>query len=328
MGFKKIELEYYDKIDETSIKLKDVTLQAYISLNSVFTGIFRYTGREIHSVYDQLIRDTNRCYFHRISLRRDSEWDEISMIICSKIVIACHGIIEDHEYIGKELLERVVNNISSEKYSHCVLETLEIPLKLIGEKLGVDTRSVLIEEKKEEKPLVEEKSVLKTTEKPVEIERIVEEISTPETVATIPIETSVARTETIPEERVNVRKEVEIPVVEKPATEESVRKPIVLEETFRLDKPILEFSDKLMNLADRESIGISNVVIYGDQDRLEVEIVVSKIGWSKKRERILKLAESIADVLLNILLKHNAFQKDLSITVRHGLNAVRISKKL
>lgn len=328
MSSKEIELEYYERLNDVSIKLKDTALQAYISLNGVFIGLNRYSGKDIVDIYKSIIRESNRCFFHRISLRRNGEWDEVLLIICGKLIIASYGFVENREAFGKELLENVVNNINANKYTHCVLETMEIPLKLIEEKLGIDVKSIVIEEKVvEEKPVEIEKPSLKTEEKPVEIEKIVEEMTTRETVATIPIETSVSRTETIPEEKVVEREKVETALIEKPSPETYIRKPVVLEEITQLDKPVIEFSDKLVSLADRESIGLTNVVVYGDQDKLDVEIVVSKIGWSKKRERMIKLAENIADILSNILLKHNAPQRELTVTIRHGLNAVKISKK-
>lgn len=323
-----IELEYYDRLNNISSKLKDATLQAYISLNGIFTGLARFSGRDISNMYKSLVRETNRCYFHRISLRRDSDWDEVLIILCGRTIIASYGFIENKEISGKELLEKVVDNIDNKKYTHCVLETMEIPMKLVEEKLGVDTKSLLIEEKVSEEKRIEEKPSLKTGEKPVEIERIVEEVSAPETLATIPIETSVSRTETIPEEKVSEGERFETSLVEKQITETYVRKPTVLEEITHLDKPVLEFSDKLVGLADRESIGLSNIAVYGDQDRLDVEVVVSKIGWSKKREKMLNLAESIANILSNILLKHNAPQRELIITIRHGLNAIRVFKRI
>lgn len=334
MGSETIELEYIEEIEEASKKLKDTFIQAYINLHGSFQGITRISSNEIANVFQEIVKDKNRCYFHRLNLRRNGEWDEILIVLCGNTIIAIHGYIEDKELLGVAALKKLAESINKGKYTHGIIETIEIPQTIIKEKFNVSLEYLKEEEKPEE---VEEKPRLKTEEKPPEIEEIVEKSTAPETIATIPLESSITRTESLPEKPEVVEEEKKqlpmFPPFVKPEVrhEEQVvttRKPMVIKETMQLDNPILEFSEKLANIISSEKTYLSDAVIYGDPDRLEVEVSVTKLGWSRKREKMMRIAENIVNILSSILIKNRASQKELIVTVRHGFNAVRVNKKL
>ena len=338
MGSKPVELEYIDEIEETSKKLKDTFIQAYINLHGNFQGIIRVASSEIPNVFKELVREPGRCYFYRLNMRRDGEWDEILIILCGNTVIASHGVIGDKEVEGVKALEELVKNINKEVYTHGIIETIELSPRLIEEKLGVSVKHLISEAKVEKK---EEKPRLVAEEKPPEIEEVVEKsVKSEEAIATIPIESSMTRTESLPEKAVEEEKKPPTPPQLPPTmpqpsrpippaeTKPVTRKPMVLEEISELDKPVLEFSDKLINILSEENLSLSDAVIQGDPDRLEVEVTITKLGWMKKREKMLRIAENIANILSNILVKNRASQKEITVTVKHGFNAVRISKKL
>ncbi len=329
-----IELRYYDNIDNASEKLKDSSVQAYINLHGSFQGIVRVTGSEIANVISELVKKSiDRCYFHRLSFKRNGEWDELLLVLCGDTVIASYGEVEGKEEVGVKSLEKIVKNINEDKYTHGIIEMIEVPLKLVENKLGVKVEALAVKEKEEKEEVKEEKLVAE--EKPPEIERFIEGA---EAVATIPVETSVSKTEMLPEEKREIPPETAPalglpPTIpkreEKPRVEEApTRKPMVLEEVVSLDKSMLELSDRLINLASSENVNISNVVVQGDPDRLEVEMIITKLGWSKKRNKMLNIANSVADVLSDVLIKNRAPQRELVVTVRHGYNAVKIVRRL
>jgi len=326
-----VEIKLYDGIDSVSDKLRNSTFLAYINLYGAFQGVERVSGEEILNVFKELSsKSVDRCLFSRISLKRNGEWDEVSIIICNNIVVASAGEILGEEKIGSEIMQEIIRNINSNTYTRGIVENIEIPVKMVVEQLGV-----LIEGLKPplEKP-VEEKPSLKAEEKPPEIEEVIEEKS--EVAATIPVETGLSRTEALPIEKKTPPPEALTPpqlppaprveeVVEK---EERVRKPVVIEELSGLDKVVIDLNDRMISLASSENVNITNAVVTGDPDKLEVEVNISKLGWGRKREKMMKLANSIADILTSILIKNRASQKELAVTVRHGYDAVKIMKKI
>lgn len=330
MSSRIVEVEYYDGIDSVSSKLRDTALQAYINLRGTFIGISRFSIGEVLNLLSSIFRDESRCYFHRISLRRNGEWDEAIIIVCGRTVVASYGFVENVEVLGRKLLEVLSSYIGENKYTHGIVETVEVPARLVEEKLGVSVEPLLAKGRPSPRvETVEEMPSLKAEEKPAEVERVIEEASRPEEPITIPIEVSVSKTETMPSREV-AREELEEAIeLERPAPREAApRKPLILEEVIQLDKPILEFSDRIADVASRELVGFSSVVISGDQDRLEVEVTITKLGIGKRREKMVRVAEELASVLSNILIKSKAPQRELSVVVRHGLTAVKIFKSI
>ncbi len=333
MGSDVVEIEFYEKINELSEKIKTSAFIAYVNLHGVFQGVTRVTGEEITSIFKEMVgKSRGRCLYNRISFKKNGAWDEVVIIICNGLVIASHGEIDDEENLGEELLKKIIKNINENLYTRGIIETIELPEKLVKEQLNIDIEEISRKEEviEEEKPELS----LKAEEKAPEIEEVIEKGL--ETAATIPVETSISKTEMLPgEEKREVPPEVAsalgLPPQPKPtieAEEKITKKPMVIEEISRLDKPLMDLSDRLIELSSSENINISNAVVQGDPDRLDLEVTITRLGWGRKREKMLKLANSIADILSSILLKNRASQKELIITVRHGYDAVRITRRL
>jgi len=341
MSSSSFEMEYVENIDALSEKLKDPFIQAYINLNGVFQGVTRYTGDELINIFHELSKPKQTCYYYRLSFRKNGKWDELGVIVCGDTIIACHGSIDDEESTGLKALQKIVENINSMKYTHGIVEAIEIAPRFIEERLGVEVGKLFKEEKPVEEAVTQPTPSLVTEVKHEEVkpveEKAEEKAETSEVVATIPLESSMTRTETLPE-RIVESKEVQPEIAEKPIEEvvpkpeapieQPIYKPLVIEEALSFDKVIIDFSENLSKIISGENIGLTDAVIRGDQDRIEVETTVTKLGWSKRREKMIKIAEEIANALTSILQKNNAPQREVIVTVKHGYNAVKISKKI
>jgi len=335
----RIELSYIDELDSVSSKLKDISVQAYLSLHGSFQGVVRASHSEIPGLFRELVRARDRCFLYRLSLKRAEVWDDVTLVMCGDTVIAVTGVIGGSEVTGLKTLEELVNSINKGEYSHGVVEIHEIPPRIIEEKLGV---KVSVEAKPPSPQIqpaaVEEKPVLVAEQKPPEVERAVEEISGKSTGVTLPLESTITRTELLPQKQVEeVRGEHKLPQIPAPLpelpetpvkAETTARKPVVVEELASMDQQIIEFSDRLSSLLSEENVSMTDAVVYGDPDKLEVEISLAKLGWVKKREKMLKIAESVADILSSIVIKNKGSQKEIAVTVKHGLDAVRVTKKI
>lgn len=323
------EVEVHEEVDRLSELIKEASFIAYVNLHGSFQGIMRVVGEELtRSLVEIAGKAVDKCLYTRFGLKANDYWDEIYLLMCNNVIIGVHGEVGKTEKFGKKCLEEVVNKVNVGAYSRGVIELVEIPLKLVEEQLHVS----LVKEVKppvEAKPAVPEPR-LTTPPKPPEIERAVEGIS-----ETIPIETSVSRTESLtpvkpPEEAVKptlpVLKPIETPP---PGVEVPSIKPMVIEEIGRtLDSAILDFSDRLSQLTNRENVGVTLAMVAGDPDKLEIEVSVARLGIMKKKERMLKLAESIANLMYEIVAGRKGSQKEIIVTIKHGFEAVRVTKKV
>lgn len=322
-----VELEVHEEIEAFSNKIRDSSFLAYVSLHGVFQGMIRVSKEELSSsIAEVASKSVNRCFYIRIGLKTNEHWDETYILLCNGVVLGVNGEISGKEFIGSNCLEEIVNGINVGKYSRGLIEITEIPVKFVEERLGIDV-STLGKPKPQLPPPPPKEKGLVTEEKPAEIERLVEEV------ATIPIETSISRTETLAAQmKPQVEEKTPPPPVlkppEMPPPETLVKKPVVIEElSVTLDRPVTDFTDKLVQLASSENIGISSAVVSGDMDRLEVEVSIARLGITRKREKMLRLAESIVNILNDILVKQKAPQKEIGVVVRHGYEAVRVTKK-
>ncbi|MEM1661944.1 MAG: hypothetical protein QXT47_02655 [Desulfurococcaceae archaeon] len=323
-----VEIEVHENIEDFSNKIKDSSFLAYVSLHGVFQGMIRVGREDLSSSLSEVVsKSENRCFYIRLGMKINGDWDEAYVLVCNGVLLGVNGEIRGREVSGSACLEEVVNGINSGRYSKGLIEITEIPVKFVEERLGVDVSSLGKPKPRLPPPPSKERRLV-TEEKPTEIERLVEEATT------IPIETSISRTETLvphvkppAEERITpspVLKPPEIPVPEAIS-----KKPVVIEElSIALDKPIIDFTDRLVQLASGENIGISSAVVSGDMDRLDVEVSIARLGITRKREKMLRLAESIANILSDILVKQKASQKEIAIVVRHGYEAVKFTKRI
>lgn len=323
-----IELEIHENIEEFSSKIRDSSFLAYVSLHGAFQGMIRVGKEELSSSLSEVVsKSENRCFYIRMGMKSDEYWDEAYALICNGVILGVNGEIKGKEVSGSACLEEVVNGINSGRYNRGLIEITEIPVKFVEEKLSIDVSSLGKPKPRLPPPPSKERGLV-TEEKPAEIERLVEEA------ATIPIETSISRTETLtpPVKPTTVEKAPPTPVLkppEIPPPETITKKPVVIEElSVALDKPITDFTDKLVQLASGENIGISSAVVSGDMDRLDIEVSIARLGITRKREKMLKLAESIANLLNDVLVKQKASQKEVVIVIRHGYEAVKFTRRI
>lgn len=323
------EVEVHEDVDRLSELIKEASFMAYVNLHGSFQGIMRVVGEELtRSLVEITGRAVDKCLYVRFGLKADDHWDEVYLLMCNNVILGIHGEVGKTEKVGKKCLEEVIDKVNAKAYSRGVIELVEIPSKMVEEHLGV----TLVKEAKPPAPVKPEapEARLATPPKPPEIERVVEGVG-----ETIPIETSVSRTESLtpikpPEEAVKPPppqfKPIEIPP---PSVETPSVKPMVIEEIGRtLDSAILDFSDKLSQLTSKENVGVTLAMVTGDPDKLEIEVTVARLGIMKKKEKMLKLAESIASLMQEIVSTHKGSQKEIIVMIKHGFEAVRVTRRI
>jgi hypothetical protein len=329
-GDQAVELEYYDGIDEVSEKIQSSAFEAYITLEGVFQGVTRIIGDEIIGIFKELIdKSRGKCIYNRISLRRsDGSWDEVSVLVCNGIAVAAAGEIGGERVLGSRALRQLAIYINRNTYTAGVIEVTELSADFVKKRLGIDIsklgRVEAIEEKKPER--------LTTPPKPKEIEELVggKEIA-PAT--TIPVETSISKTAPLPISEArkflppHLLPAISTPRETREIIEERKAKPVKISEALLIDKPVLEFSDRVIKYAFDNRISISQVVIRGEPKDLEIEVTVTRLGLTRKREKMINLANSIADLMEDISVKNNVSLNRLTVIVRHGYDAVKVSRE-
>ncbi len=335
MGEESVEIQVFDGIEEVSEKIKQSTFEAYMTLEGVFQGIERIMGDQIPQVLKEITDRTHRkCLFARLSLRkRDGKWDEVILLVCNKIVMVAHGNIDDEELSGKDCLVKLAFNINRNVYTIGMIELTELPVSFIERRLGVSLELIgMPKEVEEEKPKKPKLAV-----KPKrEVEELIEGGEKPS--MTIPVETSLEQTKILTVEEARkflpptLVPALNIPgvkrVVEEEKKVEAKAKPLKIREIIDLDKAIIELSDKLLDLAGAERINILQAIVTGGLDELIVEITITKLGLTRKRAKMLSIANSIADTFHEIMSRDNKGFKKVTVIVRHGYDAVKVTREL
>ncbi|MET1159452.1 MAG: hypothetical protein ABWW65_00690 [Thermoprotei archaeon] len=297
------EIKYHNEIDSISDKLKTPMFQAYVNIYGDFLGIIRKDGDEITDLIDEIIKSSRgRCTINRINLKHGEGWDEGLILLCNEIVIASYSKLSKVEYCGKNALEEIVKKINKGIYAYAFAEITEISEELVEKYLGV--------------PLKKERSV-ETGERKEETlpQAIIEE-------ETLPIEASTSDAETVSEKEVLEEKSLSTSELDIASEERGIR----LEEVIKLDRAMLSFMDKLVELSDKENIYVSSAIIRCTRDRLEVEVFVSKLGLSEK-EKMLEAANNILNIISSILEETGASQREIYVIVKHGYTATVVKKQ-
>jgi uncharacterized alkaline shock family protein YloU len=329
-GDQTVELEYYDGIDEISEKIQSSVFEAYITLEGVFQGVTRIIGDEIVGIFKELIdKSRGKCIYNRVSLRRnDGSWDEISVLVCNGIAIAAAGEINGERVLGSKALRQLAIYINKNIYTAGVIEVTELSADFVKKRLGIDVsklgRVEAIEERKSEKPAASPKHK--------EIEELVSEKEiAPAT--TIPVETSISKTAPLPiSEAKKFLPPHLLPVIStlretREVIEERKIKPVKISEALQIDKSVLEFSDRVVKYAFDNRISISQIIVRGEPKNLEIEVTVTRLGLTRKREKMINLANNIADLMEDIFAKNNTSLNRLTVVVRHGYDAVKVSRE-
>ncbi len=331
-----VEIEVHENIEELSEKVKSPTFEAYKTLEGVFQGIERIIGEQIPTILKELTdRSSKKCLYIRLSLRRKTGiWDEGVLLLCNGKVLASHGVFNEKEEIGKKALELLAKNINQDLYTAGLIEITELPIRFIRDKLGVKLEEVGLEK---EKPKEEKQPRLISKPKEEKIEEIIE--GEEKTSVTIPVEISTEQTKILTVEEAkrflppSIAPLISVPGVKPPTPEEretpkKEAKPVRMEEIISIEDSILELNDKLIDLSNKEKIHILQAVVMGSYDELTVEIAITKLGLVNKRAKMLKIAESIANILQEVLSRDGAPFKRVTIIVRHGYDAVKITREL
>lgn len=328
-----VELELYDRIDDISEKIRSSAFEAYITLEGVFQGIIRIIGEEIASVFKELIdKSRKKCIYSRISLRKESgSWDELGVLVCNGVAIAAAGEIDDEKLIGTSLLEKIASRINENVYTAGVIEITEVPLDFVRKRLGINVNDIV-----SVKP--EEKITPRKPSSQAKPSREIDKLSESREIApatTIPVETSISKTAPLPisEARQLLPPHI-LPALgltrgrREEIHEEKELKPIRISEALSIDQPILEFSDKMIKYAFENQINISQALIKGDNENIVVEVTVTRLGLMRKRDKMLSLANNIADFMQEIFLKNKTNIRKISVIVRHGYDAVKVTREL
>ncbi len=334
MSDESVEIQVYDGIEDASEQIKQSTFEAYMTLEGVFQGIERIVGDQIPAVLKEITERTRKkCLFARLSLRRtDGKWDEAILLVCNRIVMAAHGIIDSKELSGKACLSRLASNINLNIYTIGMIELTELPLSFIEKRLGISLEAIGMTERVEEERPKKPKLAVKP---PKEVEEIIEGEGKPS--MTIPVETSIEQTKVLTVEEARrflpptMVPALNIPGVKKlvEEREETVQsKPLKIREIVELDNVIMHLSDKLMDMAGSERINILQAVVAGGLDELVVELSITKLGLTRRRAKMISLANSIADTFKDILSREDRGFKKITVIVRHGYDAVKVTKEL
>lgn len=330
-----VEIEVHEDIEAISEQIKQSTFEAYITLEGVFQGVERIIGEQIPSVIKEITEKTrNRCLFTRLSLRRkEGKWDELVLLVCNKVIVAAHGVVDNEELSGQKCLERLAVNINKNQYSVGIIELTELPVSFVEKRLGVGLESIGMERKPEEAG--KRPRLVAPPKKGVE-ELVGGETEIKPSV-TIPVETSIEQTKILTVEEARrflpptIASAIQLPGVRPPQPEEEAKVkagPMKVGEIISIDKPIIEISDKMMELSSKERINILQAVITGGYDELIAELMITKLGLTRKRAKMLKIAKSLAEALKEELRKNNGRFKKITVIVTHGYDAVKVSTEL
>ncbi len=332
-----VEITVHENIEELSEKIKSPTFEAYKTLEGVFQGIERVIGDQIPKIFEELTeRSSHKCLYVRLSLRKKSgAWDEGILLICNKKVLASHGVFDEKNYSGRESLEILARNINQDMYTAGLIEITELPIRFIKERLGVKIEEAVAEKEEEVKARKPPRLAAKPREE--KIEEVIE--GAEKTSVTIPVEMSMEKTKILSVEEAKkflpptIAPIMNIPGVKPPETikEEKVKKPakpLKIEEVMSVEDSILELNDRLIDLSSREKIHIIQAVVMGGYEELTIEIAITKLGLVNKRAKMIKIAETIAKVLEDILSKQRSPFRRITVIVRHGYDAVKITREV
>ena len=345
-----LEINLYEDIGYVSEQMAKPSFEAYITIEGVFQGIERVSGDRVPEIFSILFeKAAGRCLYVRISLRRRAAaWDEAALLVCGSVIMGAQGVVGDEELSGASVLEKIVNGINTGAYTAAILELTELPPDFLEKRLGVKVSKPAMEQKpvhRGETGLGEITTVKpRAPEKPAPpspVAEAVEEKPGPGEVkpsSTIPVQTGFEKTRPLPlEEARKFYPRVPKPVprrgvVIEEKKEEAVaeQRPVELQRVLEIEKPIMEISGKVTEISRSENIGFSTVRIRGENSLLLVEVMVTKVGLLKKRDRMMKVATALADALETILSTkyRDTGIKNIQVIVRHGWDAVKVTRKL
>jgi len=331
-GEELVEIRVHEKLDELSKKISSSSFEAHITLEGIFQGIERVIGDKIPHVFKMLAeKSKNTCIFNRINLkRRTSSWDEVVILLCNGVVIGAHGEINGQRLYGSKLLEQLSYNVNNNVYSHIIIEETLLPSEFVKKYLKLEDFGESSESKLKEQQ-VEKKT--KTITK-VDVYAETTQLNIP-IASTIPVETSLDKTKVLPRRPLppgfvppkfvasDTRKEVP---EEKEIT--GTKKPMNVYLALRLSNKVLDLSNRLVELAEVEGIGVSYSSLSYNGSAYVLETNVTRVGFIRKYEKIRRIAEKIASILIECMSDSPLAFDRVIVILRHGFDTVRVVKKL
>lgn len=332
-GEELVEIKVHERLDELSKKICSSSFEAHITLEGIFQGIERVIGDKIPHVFKMLAeKSKDTCIFDRINLkRRTSSWDEVVLLLCNGIVIGAYGEINGQRLYGYKLLEQLSYNINNNVYSHVIIEETLLPsefvkkyLSLKGFKEKKQTLKPGGQEEKPVKPVVKVDAYAKTTQLNIPL------------ASTIPVETSLDKTKVLPRRPLPPGfvppKFIALTDTQKHEAEEEdiagSKKPMNIYLVMGLSDKVLDLSNRLVELAEIESIGVSYSSLSYNGTAYVLETNVTRVGFIRKYEKIRKIAEKIASILIECMGDSPLKFDRVIVILRHGFDTVRVVKKV
>lgn len=332
-GEELVEIKVHEKLDELSKKISSSSFEAHITLEGIFQGIERVIGDKIPHVFKMLVeKSKNTCIFNRINLkRRTSSWDEVVLLLCNGVVIGAHGEINGQRLYGSKLLEQLSYNVNNNVYSHIIIEETLLPSEFVKKYLKLEDFG----ETQEPKP--KETQTEKKTKTITKVDAYAEttQLNIP-IASTIPVETSLDKTKVLPRRPIPPGfvppKFIASDTRKKEETEEKeiagTKKPMNVYLALRLSDKVLDLSNRLVELAEVEGIGVSYSSLSYNGSAYVLETNVTRVGFIRKYEKIRRIAEKIASILIEYMSDSPLAFERVIVILRHGFDTVRVVKKI
>jgi len=325
--FEVIEIKMHEDIDRASEQLRNPAFGAYINLEGIFYGVERIIGDTVSKIFKIVLdKSKDKCFYIRISLRskETNKWDELVSIICGSTIIAAYGTIAGKEEIGGNVVSKIVEKINNKYYVSALLEFIELPLDFPVKRFGVSIESVI-----EESPVVEEKRI----EKSLVSRETITHTPGPSPASTISIRSSMEKTQILPK---TVMKKFyqkilpRIPSMTRPREESFSEKSITetIHDVLSYEKHLLRIMEEIINNTFPGEVNISTLRIRRRGNRLLAEVNVAKLGLVMKREKMMKIATLIADLIRKIINENREYLKfkGVDVIVKHGWDLVKVSR--
>ncbi len=327
-----VEIKVHERLDELSEKICSSSFEAHITLEGIFQGIERVIGDKIPHVFKMLAeKSNNTCIFNRINLkRRTSNWDEVVLLLCNGIVIGAHGEINGQRLHGYKLLEQLSYNVNNNVYSHIIIEETLLPSEFVKKYLNLEgfeeKKQMLTPREQEEesaRPITKINGYAKTTQLNIPI------------ASTIPVETSLDKTKILPRRPippgfVPPKFIANTDTQSRDTGEDDIvasKKPMNIYLVIGLSDKVLDLSNRLVELAEIEGVGVSYSSLTYNGSAYVLETNVTRVGFIRKYEKIRKIAEKIASILIECMEDSPLEFDRVIVILRHGFDTVRVVKK-
>ena len=331
-GEELVEIKVHERLDELSKKICSSSFEAHITLEGIFQGIERVIGDKIPHVFKMLAeRSKDTCIFNRINLkRRTSSWDEVVLLLCNGIVIGAHGEINGQRLYGYKLLEYLSYNVNNNVYSHIIIEETLLPSEFVKKYLnleGFEEKKQMLKPREQgegsAEPIKKVNGYAKTTQLNIPI------------ASTIPVETSLDKTKVLPRRPlppgfVPPKFIADMDTQSRETGEDDIvasKKPMNIYLVISISGKVLDLSNRLVELAEIEGVGVSYSSLTYNGSAYVLETNVTRVGFIRKYEKIRKIAEKIASILIECMEDSPLEFDRVIVILRHGFDTVRVVKK-